>query len=63
MRRREGSKKTERDRRMHRGASSFASMATEDRFMLLSFVPFVGAIALLVMMCMPTKTRDNKYAK
>ncbi|MBE6446568.1 MAG: DUF805 domain-containing protein [Alphaproteobacteria bacterium] len=32
-------------------------------FMLLSFVPFVGAIALLVMMCMPTKTRDNKYAK
>lgn len=32
-------------------------------FMLLSFVPFVGAIALLVMMCMPTKTQDNKYAK
>lgn len=32
-------------------------------FMLLSFVPLVGAIALLVMMCLPTKVQNNKYAK
>ena len=30
-------------------------------FILLSLVPLLGAIALLVMECMPSKTQNNKY--
>jgi uncharacterized membrane protein YhaH (DUF805 family) len=32
-------------------------------FILLALIPLVGGIALLVMMCMPTKTQNNKYMK